>query len=159
MTAAVRNAIVARLQSVANIGRVHAFQRYDANLQALASQYRATVGTREQIRGWFVTCSASRQLSPHNGRLVIQDTWQIRGYLGLDDGAQTELVMDALVRTIRGAFNADQTLAGTVAGFVETGEDAQVGLQVEELAPVMFAGVLCHLARLSLQTVRYEPLP
>lgn len=150
--AEIRTAIVIKVLSVANVGRVHDYQRYDANLTGLQSLYRTSIAGREQIRGWFVTRTATAEDGPQRGRIVVTHTWQIRGYLSLDDSRATEKEFDALIEALAAAFRADETLGGVVA---TTAVDEGAGLQLEEHVPVMFAGVLCHMARLTLRTRHY----
>lgn len=146
---AIRAAIAAKLATVPNIGRVHDYQRYDQAATGMQGLYLTTVDGAEQLRGWFVSRVATREDSPALGRYVAVHTWQIRGYLALADAAATEKTMDALIEALRDAFRADETLGGAVDSTVL---DEGAGLQLDEHVPVMFAGVLCHMARLTLRT-------
>lgn len=148
----IRAAIVAKAAMVPNIGRVHEYQRYDTQASGLQGLYRASVGGVEQLRGWFVTRKATQELGPYRGRTVVIHQWELRGYLGLSDALATEKTMDALIEALRDAFRSDETLGGVVDSTVL---DDGAGLQLEEQQPVLFAGVLCHMARLTLRTRHY----
>lgn len=151
--ASIRAAIVARLGAVANVGRVHDYQRYSANAAGFTALYGATIAGTAQIRGWWVSRVATRETSEARGRYVIVHTWRITGYMSLDDAAASEKTFDALLEAVRDAFRADDNLGGVVDATVI---DEGAGLQVDEQAPVIFAGVLCHAARCTLYTRHYE---
>lgn len=151
--AGIRAAIVARMNTVANIGRVHAYQRYSSNSAAFAELYSVTIGGVKQIRGWWVSRIATRETSDAIGRYVITHTWRIHGYRSLDDAAASETEFDSLIEALRDAFRIDDNLGGVVSSTVV---DEGSGLQIDEQAPVMFCGVLCHAARGRLFTRHYE---
>lgn len=152
----IRAAIVARLGTVADIGLVHDYQRYATDSAAFASLYTTTISGRRQIRGWWVSRTATTESSPALGRYIVTHTWRIHGYMSLDDAAATEKTFDTLVEAVRDAFRQDDNLGGVVDGTVI---DEGAGLQLEEQAPVMFCGVLCHAARLTLRTRHNEDPP
>jgi hypothetical protein len=81
----------------------------------------------------------------------VLNKWRISGFLSLDDANQSEIVFDNLVEAVCDAFRADETLGGLIAGTVMDNPNV-AGIQVEDSGPVMFAGVLCHSARLVLYT-------
>jgi len=72
--------------------------------------------------------------------------------MSLDDADSTELTFDTLIESIRDAFRDDDSLGGLIFSTVIDNKSNQAGVQVDETAPVLFAGVLCHSARLSLTT-------
>lgn len=147
--AQIRGGIAAKLGTVAGIGVVHDYERFakrDAEFQALFK----TGGT---IKGWIVRRVSTREMRPAIGRHVVWNRWRIRGYMSLDDSAATEKSFDDLVEAIRDAFRADETLGGLVADLTE---NEQFGIQVEDSGPVLFAGVLCHGARLGLTTMHFQ---
>lgn len=152
----VRAALVARLQSVPDVGVVHAWQRYTNNLNDLALLYVSTVGGVRQLRGWYVSRTGTVETSAVPGAYAATHEWELRGFMALDDAAQSEIVFDRLVEAIRDAFRGDDALGGLVGSIVfgGEGETEQAGVQAQ-LEPVMFAGVLCHSARLTLRTRTY----
>lgn len=155
----IRTAIVNKMKTVPDIGKVHSYQRYEANATALAGLYRTSIGGVEQLRGWYVTRVGTVQSSPGTGRYVINHRWRIRGFMGLDDARTSELTFDDLIDAARLAFRDDETLGGVVAGTAldQTGNQASpAGLQLDEQVPVMFAGVLCHSAAMTLNTWHTE---
>lgn len=140
-----RDAIAVKLGGVPGAGIVHRFERYATK----QSDFRTLFEIDGQVRGWTVRRVATREESPAVGRWRVTHRWQIRVYMSLDDAAESEVAFDNLVEAARDAFRADETLGGliddTVSGPVS-------GLQLDDSGPVMFAGVLCHAARLTLHT-------
>ena len=150
--AAIRAAIKTKLSSVTDVGVVHDYERYATREAEFRSLYEWPSPGGGQIRGWNFRRLSTRETSPAIGRYVVDHGWVIRGYLSLDDSAATEKTFDDLVEAIRDAFRADETLGGVVAATVVDGD---AGAQVPDSGPVIFAGVLCHSARLQLTTRHY----
>lgn len=146
---AIRTAIVGKLEQLPGIGRVHAYERYASTHDALRQIYLADDG---QLRGWYVQRTGRAEQSPALGRWQVTQRWKIQGFMALADADASELRFDALVESACAAFRQDETLGGTVASTVT---DAGAGLQVAQSGPVMFAGVLCHGATLTLATLHY----
>ena len=83
---AVRAAIVATLEGL-NIGPVHGWERYASTNAALLALY----STDGVLGGWYVRRVRTSESSPSLGRHVERIEWEIRGFLGLQDAAATEL--------------------------------------------------------------------
>jgi hypothetical protein len=151
MSEVVRAAIVAKLEGIPDIGRVHAFERYSKNMEQLKGHYlwEPNDGRPNQLRGWFVRRLRANEASEALGQSEEGTTWIIRGYMALSDESESELVFDRLIDAIRGVFRADETLGGVVATTVM---DDEAWMQLDESGPVLFAGVLCHSAKLRLTT-------
>lgn len=145
----VRAEIASILSAVVNIGRVQPFERYCDRNKELLDHYV----DNNQLRGWFVRRVSVLEQSPTMGDRTLETVrWQIRGYMALDDEAETELAFDDLLDLIRQAFRDKHDLNGVV---MTTISDSQAGLAIEDTGPVLFGGVLCHSARASLITKRY----
>jgi len=148
----VRAAIVTRMQTVANIGVVHPYERYATDLAKLKALY----GYNGAIRGWFVRRPGTSETANVQGRSVEQIRWRLQGYMTLNDAEQSELTFDDLIEGLRNAFAADETLCGTVQQCTDpSNPDGESCIQLDDAGPVMFGGVLCHAARLRLTTTRY----
>lgn len=145
-----RAAVVARLQAVPEIGVVHGYERYAAALDALRALYYSPA--HAQIRGWFVRRVQIRDTAITKPRRTVLEKFQVRGFMSLDDAAGSELVMQALVDSIRDAFRADPTLGGAITKQGPLSPGAEQGVSLDDFGPVMFGGVLCHGARMSLTT-------
>ena len=79
----------------------------------------------------------------------MRASWELNGYLSLDDTAETEIIFDALVDALQTTLSNDPTF-GHLASWVPDYE-IKVTLQ-----PVMFCGVLCHSATLAFDVVYEE---
>ena len=151
--AQIRAAIVAEMNAVTDIGRVHDYQRYAVNNADMAALYHVEIGGVQRLQGWFVSRTSTEETSDALGRYVVTHTWQVRGYRALNDEQATEKQWDDLIEALMVRFRTRETLGGVVASTVlEQG----AGLQLDEHVPVMFAGTLCHMARLTLRTRHYE---
>jgi hypothetical protein len=151
--ATIRAAILAKAAGVADIGVANDYERYSKEQSEMKAQYVATISGVKQLRGWNIRRFNTREISPDLGRYIVTHAWDLRGYMALDDSAGSEKTFDNLVETLRDAFREDESLGGVVSTTVT---DEAAGLQVIESGPVLFAGVLCHAARLRLFTVHQQ---
>lgn len=150
---AIRAAIVAVLTAVPNIGVVHAYERYASDLSGLRQHYWSA--PHNQVRGWYVRRPMSTEQGNVFERSVEVIRWRVVGVMSLADASASELTFDALIESIRDAVRADETLGGAVDQCSLPGGTEEAGIQLDDCGPAMFAGVLCHVARLGLNTVRY----
>jgi hypothetical protein len=148
----IRDAIKTKMLTVAGVALVHTFERFAENLAKLKPLYV----TGGKINGWYIRLQKTSRSSPFMGRIKVVHTWQIRGFMSLDDATTSELTFDALVEAMQLAFKADETIGGVVAATVlEDTDGGPAGLQRDDAGPVMFCNVLCHSATLRLLT-RHE---
>ncbi|MFZ5530296.1 MAG: hypothetical protein ACOY4U_04500 [Pseudomonadota bacterium] len=152
--AEIRAAIVAKLGAVTNAGTVHSYERFAKTEKELRALYEYGVAPSNRILGWHVRRVAKSEKSHATGRCVVVNTWQIRGVMGFDDADQSEILFDNLVEAIGDAFRPDDALGGVAETALED-MDGIAGIQVEDSGPVMFAGMLCHSAKLKLVTRHY----
>lgn len=153
--AQIRDAIVALHAGVASVGAVHAYERYSNVEDKFRQFFVVSPGGAQpkQIRGWWWRRVATREAQVSTGSTVNVHTWQCRGYMALADDQASELLFDQLVEDVRAAFRAAPTLGGVChQNPLEGDED---GVQVLEMAPVLFCGVLCHSVTLQLKTWSY----
>ena len=153
-TATTRAAIVAALRAVPGIGAVHDHEPYANQNTTLRALYVVQTDDGEQLRGWYVRRVSFRVVRNGCGLPRVFTTWQIRGFMALAEEAGSELAFDALVDAVRGAFDADPSMGGAVLSTLSA--DGEVGAQLSASGPVMFAGVLCHAADLTLTTETIE---
>ncbi|MBE0627981.1 MAG: hypothetical protein IH603_00015 [Burkholderia vietnamiensis] len=149
----IRAAIKAKIAAVADIGVVNDYERYSKNQSELQAQYVATIAGSKQLRGWNIRRKTTKETSPATGSYAVTHAWDLRGYMALDDSAESEKTFDGLIEALRDAFRTDENLGGLISSTVI--EDA-AGVQVIESVPVLFAGVLCHSARLRLFTRHHQ---
>ncbi|MBR0346980.1 MAG: hypothetical protein IJI03_17160 [Rudaea sp.] len=150
----IREAIVARMSAIPDIGVVQKFERYAKDEATLKKFYYSPA--HGNLRGWYVRRLATSESGNRQASSVEVCTWRIRGYMSLSDAAETELVFDDLIEGVRDAFVPDESLGGLVDQCSDpTNIDGVSGIQLIDAGPVMFGGVLCHSARLELLTVRF----
>jgi len=153
--AEIREAIRVRVAAVPNIGRVNDYERYVTQMSDLKTLYIATIAGADQLRGWHIRRVSARESYTAVNRWVVTNDWRIRGFMALDDSAASEKTFDNLIEAIRDSFRANPTLtAEPDYSDIQMDEDRS-GVQVPESGPVMFAGVLCHAARLDLTSRHY----
>lgn len=156
--ATVRAALVAKLAAVPGIGQVHDFERYVGAEAKFRALFEVELGDgSKQLRGWWLRRIRAQELAIALGRSVDVNTWQIRGYMALNDDTATELVFEGLVEAFRDAVRADPTLGGVCEPDPgeQGGQPAPQGVEVAEVGPVRFCGVLCHSVVLQLRTWSY----
>ena len=142
--AVTRPLIVAIIASVANIGKVYAYERWAADWGAFIALFKTTISGVPQIRGWEVSRKGrAESLETLGGGMAATDVRQIyviRGYLGLSDKDNTEKTFNDLIDAIAAAFAAAQ-LGGHITHDY---------IQVEKIEPRLFGSILCHYAELTL---------
>lgn len=154
--AQIREAIRARVAAVANIGAVNDYERYTDQMSALRTLYVASIGGSDQLRGWHIRRLRKNESYIDLERWVVVNHWQIRGFMALDDATGTEKTFDNLVEAVCDAFDTTPTLVAEPNYAEVILDEESAGVQVPESGPVMFAGVLCHSARLTLATRHYK---
>ncbi len=147
----IRDAIAAKVETVASIGKVHKFERFAKGEKDFRTMYEHN----GQVRGWNIRRISRTETSPALGILNVVSKWRISGFMSMSDADSSELVFDGLVEDLCAAFRTDETLGGLIAGTVLENPNV-AGLQIEDSGPVMFAGVLCHSARCILYTWHIE---
>jgi hypothetical protein len=140
--ATIRAAIVAKLQTVSGIGQVYDYERYGKT----DKDFREIYAAKDRVLGWHVRRVARREDALNN---EVMTDWEIRGFMSLEDAGASELDFDTLIDAIGDAWRADPTLAGVV---LYPRDEARVVPELADSGPALFAGVLCHGARLKLTT-------
>lgn len=150
-TEQIRAAIVAGLQAIPDIGVVHGFERYAADLAKLRQLYT----NANRLAGCCVRRVRQQRITRNFGgpRLVVTH-WQILAYRALADADGSELAFDAVIDAALTVFDQDETLGGLVIDLsADPGGDGEAeGMQLDQSGPVMFAGVLSHKAAFTLIT-------
>ena len=148
--AAVRAAILARLQAVTGIPSVYDYLRNlsdEATLKAIALD----VGGR--IHFWQFGLAQDSPLEAKRyaaGETRVRARWELHGYYAVNDAAATEKTFDTEAAAVFDAFEASPKKL-QVAGADVTIESGPA--QRQQGGHVMFGTVLCHYARMSLTTV------
>jgi hypothetical protein len=137
-----RTAIAARLATVAGVGAVFEFERYAKDDKSFRTLYAAG----GEIRGWHIRRVSRRESADLN---EVKTTWELRGFFGLQDAAESELDVDDVIDAIGDVWRADPTLGGLF--LYPAGDDPAVP-ELSDSGPAVFAGVLCHCVKLRLVT-------
>jgi hypothetical protein len=146
-------AIVALLNAVTNIGRVHSFERYVREEAPFRSLYLFTpAGGSEHLRGWWLRNTAISEMQLGVGRTLNEYSFELRGFMALKDADATETIFDELIEALRARYRLDPTLGGVNLAEPLGSED---GIQKDDAGPVTFCNVLCHSALLTLKTREY----
>lgn len=151
----IRGAIKTKIQTVPNIGIVHDYERFAAEQAKFRTLYLSGVAPNQRIQGWHVRRVATRETYIALSRWVVRHEWRIRGFMAIDDADATEKLFDTLIEAIRDAFRAAPTLTAEPDYSEVVTDEERAGVQVADSGPVMFAGVLCHAARLELTSRHY----
>lgn len=154
-----RAAILAKVQGVSGMGRVHDYQRFHKDASKLADLYYTSAQAGRRLYGWHIRRVGTTELLVDTGRNFRDVRWALRGFMSLDDAGETEKLFDDQVEAICDAFRADSRLGGICETQFREANGNQAGIQVDELEPVMFCGVLCHGAKLGLVTRLYTNTP
>ncbi|MBN1535194.1 MAG: hypothetical protein JW908_00575 [Anaerolineales bacterium] len=132
------------ISAVSNIGVVHDYERWLEEWGDLLKLFKSTIGGIDQLRGWIITLTNwSEQIVGFQGggdgdTVLVNYTYKIRGFMGVDDSAATEKTMTALALAVSGAIKADTTLAA----YHLTDDIPTVATGLVEYRT--FCGVLCH---------------
>lgn len=146
-------AVKARLDTVANIGTTHAYERWQNNWSDYLNQFKTTIGGVVQIRGWVVTLDAAQPISgePYSmGNTRRTYRVHIFGVLGLDDSANTEQTFLNLVETVMNDLDGRKNLGVSGAIDYSVGPSSMTRYEIRS-----FGNVLCHYGEIVL-TVEVE---
>jgi hypothetical protein len=146
----IRTAIKGKMTGIAGIGVVNEYQRYARQQSDLKTFFVS--GTPAALQGWNIRKVKTRERFIDTGRTVVYHDWRIRGFRALDDAAESELVLGDLAEAIGDAVRIDPTLGGVVFECGTGEQGGEMGIQVVDEGPVLFAGVLCNSIELALTT-------
>jgi len=151
--ATITAAIATTLKTVDGIGVVHDYERYATR----EKEFRQLFKTDNEILGGFFYRETTQELDGDTGEVRIIHSWKFLWFKSLVDKKQTSKSFQTLVENICNAFRADPTLGGVIDDNKNMAQTfGPVGIQVDAIESVIFTDVLCHRARLSLQTETTE---
>ncbi len=151
----IRAAIQAKIEAVPGAGTVHDYERFAADQAKFREFYLSGAAADRRILGWHVRRAATRETYIDVSRWVVRHEWRVRGFMAINDADATEKLFDALIEAIRDAFRANPTLTEEPDYCDVVTDEQRAGVQVADSGPVMFAGVLCHAARLEFTSRHY----
>jgi len=124
----------------ASLGWIHKYERWAADWAKFLTFFKDPVSSR--IFGWEIR--RGNLQSVKLGAFEQEDThgYVIRGYLGVQDADQTEILFNLKIEELRGLFRGNHTMGGVC---LDVG-----AVSVETIDERMFGAVLCHYAELRL---------
>lgn len=148
-----RDAIIARVNTVDDIGIVHTYQRFNADMSLYLDQFSTTIDGRKQIRGWWIT----NPTIPFVAALLNTDTfdvkteqWEfvVRGVMSVSDTNASDDTFGDLVLAVHDAIWNQINFGSTVV----VPFSIQVSIPTIDIR--QFGSILCHFAEIhvSLQT-------
>lgn len=144
----IRDAIVARVNTIANIGKVYGYTRQVADWSAYLNLFTSTIGGVKQVRGWEVSWDGVPETDADMGRFggsIETYSFTIRGKQGLDDSAATEQTFDDLIEAIRSDLRSQSNL-GVLAVHV-----GSIQVTVPVIDNRQFGSVLCHFCEINVR--------
>ena len=143
-------ALATRLSSVTAIGQVHAYYRWSAHWTDLLAQYKTTISSVPQIRGWYIT---REEITPAGtapfGSVHRRHEMVIRGLMGVDDSANTETTFNELVDLVMDAIDVPKDLGATSVIDYSIGDCEARTIEHRD-----FGGVLCHYCEIVTPVIR-----
>lgn len=140
-----REAIIAKILPIPNIGPVHAYQRFLKQPSKLQELYTL----EGKLLGWNLQRVGLKKTALGDAVYNMRNRWELTGYMSLEDEAESELKFDLLVDLVQLQLSNDPTF-GALGAWPENYE---LNVKIE---PVMFCTVLCHQAVVSFDTEHEE---
>lgn len=107
-------AMVARIQSVPNVGQVHAFNLFNrTNIQPMLV---SKIGGVDTLRAWWISgpsMTASAAVQRDAGELTRDWTYQVHGVVGVTEDGDSIATIRALGLAVTDALDASFSLDGT----------------------------------------------
>lgn len=145
--------IKAKLETVQDIGVVHAYERQATDLRKFIELFKSSDG---RIRGWEIT----RRAVPEDQRGATSRHHQmvLRGYQGLQDAEASAVAFQDLCDDICDLFRTAEFPAGSKLQYLNALDTALTPVQIEQIEDRMFGNVLCHTAIIAVSvTERINP--
>lgn len=141
------------LESVTDVGVVHDYERYNNDMTTLLAQFVTKIDGEDQLRTWMISLdpgqSMRQQLIGFEGvgagdNILVTYSYRVRGFMAVNDEAESEKTFAALALTIMLALEADTTLKGEQ---LERDTPIVAGMTMNYS---MLAGVLCHAVEIKI---------
>ncbi len=143
-----RDAIYTVLSGISNIGQVHKQKRWSADKEVFKAAYMATISGTNQIRAWWISRVATSSATMTRKFYQRDYVFQLEGYMGLDDSANTEQTFQTLIDTVMDTLDIQRPNLG--------GANHQEPVILEAYSEVVIGGYLCHHAVLRLTLVKFS---
>ena len=144
-------AIKTKLEAVTGINgaaNVYDYQRLSTDWTSFLSLFKVT--STSKIHGWTFTRTSTEEILCTNNQSERVFTFKIRGYMSVDDSAESEKTFQDIIENICDDFRMDMDLG--IGSTIEAGDDQNTNgigvVQVQIVEARMFWAVLCHFAEL-----------
>ena len=155
---------------------VHRYERYAAREGDLRAHYLSPATGVEKkapgiLIGWHVRRVSTVELEGDSQYTRTAHRWRALAIMALNDPVPgkpeaaefepSEIVFDRMLECVRAKFREDDALIDPDDDELlaeTTRYEGRQGFQIDDSGPVMFAGVLCHMARCSIVTVCSEEM-
>lgn len=144
---AIRTKIKEIIERVPDRGPVHLYGRWSADWPKFLAQFQDQASKR--ILGWEITRRSAPGQYLNTVEEQVDAQYKIRGYMGLQDADQTELLFNTMIDLIREEFRKDMAMGGQNLG--------PQGFNVETIDERSFGGVLCHYCEIIIPITSYNP--
>lgn len=140
-------AIVTRINTVSDVGQVHARWRYSKTWDVFLDQMKATVSGSPLVRAWLVTLPEIASSASRFGANERVYSVEVFGVHGISDSSNSEATFLALVESVMDAldFRTDLGSANVV--------DYTVGPASARFENRMFGSVLAHSVTISVPVI------
>jgi len=138
------------LESVANIGVVHDYERWATLRSDFISKFKATIGGEDVVRGWTISCTGfaneSIEHDEHEKHSIVirAYTFKIRGYFTVDDASASEKTAWALITAVAKALDLDDTIHGEDESY-----GSPPGVTVDTVEHHLFNNELVHYVEMT----------
>lgn len=139
--------IAAKMAVVANIGRIHGYERQVVDPAKFIQLFQDPITGR--ILGWEITRRSAQEHK--RGAFFRHHQMVLQGYMGLQDASATGLTFQELCEEVCNAFRvADPATPGAAWNYLDGDDATAAPAQVESINDRMFGAVLCHCAVITL---------
>lgn len=140
--------IKAKLSAIADIGKVHDYERWSADPAAFIEIFSFTVNNVKHIRGWEILRTGFTEHK--NGAFFRHHRFQLKGYMGVKDASATEKDFQTLIENICEAFRVADGPEGSTWDYRDGDEPNNAPVQAGNIEARQFGNILCHTVTLNL---------
>lgn len=136
-------AIKTLMESVTNIGNVFDYVRWNKDWPITLSLIKVATPAPAHIRFWDISRKSTPEEEKTSRTNLRLHTFQIRGFISLDDSTATEKTLQNLVEDVATMFRNKPTLNGTAL--------IAAPLQINNTGHAMVGDVLCNMVDTSIK--------
>ena len=122
--------------SVTNIGNVYDYVRWSKDYPAMLTLFKVS-SPIAQVRFWDISRVKTPETNKVSKSNLREYTFRIRGFMSLDDSAESEKTFQSLLEDVCTVFRNKPTLDGFALNASP--------LQIDVVSHAMVGDVLCHM--------------